>query len=303
MKGFLILIISSILLSCGGNENQVSEDIPTVDTTQVDSVTVDTIVAIQDTTTIYNGLADFFSPQLCKKIRKVNSSFRRYTTNKQFDKVLNDANALLDELRIDIYATKTKFKMDLPQEFGGIETMALMMAVNEYEDSLLPIVIECGAECLEVNFFLDFETMKKNCRQTPSEADDDLVGIMRRVYGVYGNFDYLNRMGWKDWWADDAFAYAFGNNYMYQTFLLIDQFEKKHPEEFVGRIGSMKDKLVPELAIEADAGTMHSRESIINEFSEIKSLDCLNAKQKRLIQSSIDKIESSDDIRFETSDY
>lgn len=303
MRGITIATISLILLSCGGRENIVSQDSIIQDTTQVDSILVDSIITVLDTTTIYNGLADFFSPQMCEKIRKINSSFRLYSTNKQFDNILTDANALLDELMTDIYSTQTKFKMDLPKEYGEIETMALIMAVNEYEDSLLPIVIECGAECVDVIFYLDFETMKQTSRQTPSEADDDLVAIMRRAYGVYGDINYLNQTGWKDWWADDAFAYAFGNDYMYTTFLLIDQFEKNYPDEFEDRIDKLKEKLIPELAIETDARTMHSRESIISEFTGILSLDCLTADQKRLIQASIDKIKASDDIRFESSDY
>lgn len=252
---------------------------------------------------IHNNLQDFFSPEMCAKIRAVNGRFRSYNTNQEFDAILTDANDLLMELDGDIYSYPTKFKNEMPQEYGYPETSQLIQEVHEYADSLLPIVIECGGECAQVAFFLDFESIKKPCRLTPSEADDELVEIMRRVYGVYGNLGWLNDMGWREWWGMEDCWYTFGNHYMYQTFIMIQQFEARFPDQFVERIAHIKQSLVDQLKLEEGDKTQNNRVTILNEFEIIMDLGVLTPAQEKQLTESMEFIETSDKILFETEPY
>lgn len=295
----------SVLLSCGNEEvNEVPE--PKQEVTLLDTTSLDTLIETEEPEfkdTIYNGLADFFSLETCVKIRALNKDFRSYKSNTEFDEILDRAQAMLSDMEEDLYSTETKFKNEMPQEYGAPETMELIQAVDELSDSLLPIVVECGGECAQADFFLDFENIKGPCRLTPSEADDELVEILRRVYGVYGNLNWHNDIGWREWWGMEYSWYTFGNDYMYDTFTMICRFQAKFPDQFVQRINTVRDELVQKLSLGEGDKTQYSKASILREFNEIVNMDCLSAKNKADLNASIKNIESSSGIQFETEPY
>ena len=294
-----------LLFSCGPRPDEEvpldSDTTANVDTLEIVDTLTNQYPEVHPDTIIFNNLADFFSFQTCDRIRDVNERFRTYSTNQQFDMILFDANEMLNEMLVDIYETKTKFKNEMKQEYGQPETMALIQAVDKYSDSLLPIAIDCGAECVEVAFFLDFDRIRPSLRLSPSEADDELVEIMRRVYGVRAHLPYPNRIGWKEWWSDESFAYTFGNDYIFDTFMMMTKLQEKFPHQFTRRLGVMKNLLINEMDVPEDAILMESREHVIMEFQAIYDYAILSDKQSRKIEKIIERIQSSKTIRFEGS--
>ena len=301
----LLLLCSIFLAACGGEaevdqtpEVQISDDTSAV---EIDSILLDKAPELVDT--IYNNLQDFFGNSMCRRIRMMNEDFRTYSSNEEFDQILDGAQAILGEMYEDLYSTETRFKNEMKQEYGSPETMSLIQAIDKYADSLLPVAVECGGECAQADFFIDFESIKSPCRLTPSEADDELVEILRRVYGVYGDLRWHNDIGWREWWSMESCWYTFGNDYMYDTFTMICEFERKFPDQFVYRISRTRNELIEKLELVEGDKTQYSRESILSEFNKISVMDCLSSDNKASLSKSIRTIETSNEILFETEPY
>ena len=82
---------------------------------------------------------------------------------------------------------------------------------------------------------------------------------------------------------------------------MIYEFEQAFPDQFVDRVQNIKGHLVNNCYIPENAHCTYSQYSIVDEFESIYHMGVLNEEQQKKIRKTIDFVETSENINFESS--
>lgn len=291
-----------ILHSCGSNsaeetdlktdENEIVKD--TIEDIQVETETIST--GEIESETYY--LDNYFSGPIVGDIEKMNNHFNSCEDLPTFKRVIELADYLVVDMESNIFEYNTPYLQEWKDQASYIDPMELMGELYNLKDETMPISAECGAECVDMIFLINFSSLHELAKNTDSPEDDSFMEIVLHFYGPYGTFNQLEpSMGWRDQWSDFDMAWTVGNDYLFNGFKKIKTHKVTYPNGTFDKELNDLDLLFGRF-IPSGGQFQYSRDEVLDEYQKILDLDVLSAKTTTEMKKVYSSIETGSSGEF-----
>lgn len=284
------IFLFALLISCqtstteeGGTQKEFITDAPPE---IVDSVETPETLILRDSTK--TELKKYFSEELIQKIENYFVEYNMVNSDTAFQKIYDSGVELCKELALSFQDPQTAYLKDLMSQ-DEYELYYLHGEMEELNGQLGPIYITCVAECSEMDFCFDLNSLNKKAISTNGSADDDFVDILLFVESDFGYAGYFDFKVWTKQYWDYGGSNLLGRGVMLDAIRRTKIFKETHTL-FASQIEIVHQDFLHELT------TAHSfeytKEEVLAEIDKIIDLKYFESDALKAILKQYDLIEA-----------
>jgi len=286
---FSIIWVIILIVSCqsgttldGGTQKEFITDAPPV---LVDSIALPVIVIADSTKT---ELKKYFSTDLIQEIENYFVEYNAANSDTAFQNIYDSGVDLCKTLALSFQDPQTHYLKDLMSQ-DEYELYYLHGEMELLNGQLGPIYITCVAECSEMDFCFDLNSLSEKAISTNGKADDDFVEILLFVEGDYGYARYFDFKVWTKQYVDYAGSNLLGKGIMLEVVKRTKLFKEKH-ELFSKQIQMVHEDFFEELT--TAHGFEYSKEEVLAEIDKIINLKYFDSDDLKVILKQYELIEA-----------